>query len=169
MDKKIGVGFLIIFIFMTIFFVFIQSNNFRDDDDNVISNSNTTSNEIKIDKIGNVENVKLYETDYIYNDKINGYDYNEVILTDDQINKLKNEVSSIQLSDSSDAVIYGKYKLVLDNKIIFFDMGNDYGLYLNDNKVINFKDSIKQMIISNVSNCSCCTTSNCKINMCSCN
>lgn len=101
MDKKIGVGFLIIFIFMAIFFVFIQSNNFRDDDDNVISNSNTTSNEIKIDKIGNVENVKLYETDYIYNDKINGYDYNEVILTDDQINKLKNEVSSIQLSDIS--------------------------------------------------------------------
>ena len=169
MDKKIGIGFLIIFIFMAVFFVFIQSNNFRDDDDNVISNSNTTSNEIKIDKIGNVENVKLYETDYIYNDKINGYDYNEVILTDDQINKLKNEVSSIQLGDISDAVIYGKYKLVLDNKIIFFDMGNDYGLYLNDNKVINFKDSIKQMIIYNVSNCSCCTTSNCKINMCSCN
>lgn len=153
---------------MVAFFIFIKSNNMNKDD-NINSNSNKTSNEVKIEEIGNVNTVKLYSTDYKYDENINGYNYIEVSLTNDQIDKLKDEIKNIKLQNVTDITIYGKYKLVLDNKIIFFDIGNDYALYLNDNKVINFKDSIKQILVSTTDNCSCCSTSNCKINLCSCN
>lgn len=168
MDKKIGIGFLIIFICMAAFSFFIQSNKMNKAD-NIDSNSNINSNENKTEEIGNVNDIKFYSTDYKYDDNINGYNYNELSLTEDQVNRLKSEVSKIQLKNVADTIIYGKYKLVLDDKVIFFDMDNDYALYLNDNKVIYFKDSIKQILVSNTNNCSCCTTSDCKINLCSCN
>ena len=165
MDKKIGLGFLLIFICMIVFYFFIQSNNMNSDDNNY-SNTNSNSN-TSSEKIGNVNNVILYTTDYIYDDKINGYNYTEISLSKDQIDKLKSEISNIKLVNVSDTIIYGKYKLVLDNKVLFFDMGNDYALY--NNKVISFKDSIKQILVSTTDTCSCCTTSNCLINMCHCN
>ena len=165
MDKKIGLGFLLIFICMIVFYFFIQSNNMNSDDNNY-SNTNSNSN-TSSEKIGNVNNVILYTTDYIYDDKINGYNYTEISLSKDQIDKLKSEISSIKLVNVTDTVIYGKYKLVLDNKVLFFDMGNDYALY--NNKVIDFNDSIKQILVSTTDACSCCTTSNCLINMCHCN
>ena len=165
MDKKIGLGFLLIFICMIVFYFFIQSNNMNSDDNNY-SNTNSNSN-TSSEKIGNVNNVILYTTDYIYDDKINGYNYTEISLSKDQIDKLKSEISNIKLVNVSDTIIYGKYKLVLDNKVLFFDMGNDYALY--NNKVIDFNDSIKQILVSTTDACSCCTTSNCLINMCHCN
>ena len=165
MDKKIGLGVLLIFICMIVFYIFIHSNSMNSDDNNY-SNTNSNSN-TSSEEIGNVNNVILYTTDYIYDDKINGYNYTEISLSKDQIDKLKSEISSIKLVNVTDTVIYGKYKLVLDNKVLFFDMGNDYALY--DNKVIDFKDSIKQILVSTTDTCSCCTTSNCLINMCHCN
>lgn len=163
MDKKIGIGFLIIFICMGAFFFFVQSKDMNKDDD-ITSNSNKT----KVEEIGAINSVKFYSTDYKYDNNINGYNYSEITLTNEQIDKLKNEVSKIKLDNITDSVIYGKYKLVLDDKIIFFDIGNDYALYLNDNKVIKFNNDIKKILVSTNDTCSCCTTSNCKINMCSC-
>ena len=168
MEKKIGVIFLIIFVFMGIFYFYINSSAFKSDDD-VASNSNSNTKVEKPNEIGNVSSVKLYTTDYVYDTSINGYNYTEVALTNEQIDSIKKEVASIKLSNVTDTVIYGKYKLVLDDKVIFFDLDNDYALYLNENYVIKFSNDIKKLVTNSTDSCTCCTTSNCKINLCSCN
>lgn len=128
------------------------------------------SNETEVNEnISDIKNVELYVTDFKYNDQINGYTYEKVELTNDKIDIIKKEAKNINLNKKNDKTVYGKYKLVLDNKIIYFDPDNEYGLYSNGNYGITLSNDLKKQIIPNVKLCSCCTNNNCNINLCSCN
>ena len=155
--------FIIVIFAMGYYFINVNDKNNNKDDKK--SNSNS-----EVEKINDVNNIKLYVTDFKYDEKINGYIYEEMPLTDGQITNLKKEVSEIDLSVSNDKTIYGKYKIVIDNKTIFFDSDDGYALYKNKNYTISFPKKLSgKLIIKNQKLCSCCATINCNINLCSCN
>lgn len=168
-DKAVKVFLIFILLAMAGFFAFTQTyENKKQESDNSesVKKSNNQSN--KVEKIGDVSSISLYVTDYVYDSNINGYNYTLVELTDESKNELKKSIKNIELKNQKDKVIYGKYKLVLDDKILFFDIGNDYALYSNSNIVINFPSKTKSIIAKSTDTCSCCKTEKCKINLCSC-
>ena len=130
------------------------------------SNSNIVSNVSK-NEIGNYNNINLYITNYVYSGKINGYNYNEVSLNNIDLNSIKEEISKLDLNDTVDDIVYGQYKLVLDDKTIYYDINTDSAMY--NNKVFKFPRSIKNKLNVTTNTCSCCTTTNCNINLCKCN
>lgn len=159
MDKKILMLFVLFIGFFAVFYIQINFNEKKSDELNKTSNKKKDNIEYKIN---NIKNIELYVTDFKSNN------YTRVDLTDEQITKLKKELNDFSLNNKKSSIVYGKYKLVIDNKIIFFDPNNDFGLYMNSNEEIYFPNTIKQIIVSNEKLCSCCINSNCNINLCSC-
>lgn len=169
-DKTVKVFLIFMLILMSCFFVFTQNYENKNEEfsnSNETKVSNKTSN--KVEKIGDINNISLYVTNYVYDSNIKGYNYSLVELTDENKTELKNAVKDIELKNQKDLVVYGKYKLVLDDKTIFFDLGNDYALYSNSDIVINFPNKTKSIVAKSTDTCSCCKTEECKINLCACN
>ena len=161
MDKKL---FIVLLVFVGIFvgfYLYINQDNFKEKNDNSNKKNNTKRNIVS--KIDNINTIELYKTDFKDNQ------YIKVNLTEEQISKLKESLNNFNLDNTKKAIVYGKYKLVIDDKIILFDPNNDYGLYMETNKEILFPNTIKQIIINDEKLCSCCVNNNCNINLCSCN
>lgn len=168
-NKAIIVFVILMVVVMGGFFVLTQKYN--DNDTNNESNKTSTETKketVKKEKIGDISNIKLYVTDYVYNSTIKGYTYTEINLSDDNINKFKEAVKDIELTSKKDIIVYGKFKLVLDDKIIFFDLDNDYALYSNKNIIFKLPNTTKTIIANSTDKCPCCKTDNCKINLCAC-
>ena len=145
----------------------VQNRMKEKDTDKSNINSNIESNISKEkDLIGDYTNIKLYFSNYIYSSKINGYNYEEVLLQDIDLSSIKEEISNLDLSDSIDDIVYGQYKLVLDDKIIYYDINNDAAMY--NGKVFKFPKTLKIKLNTTDNTCSCCTTSKCNINLCKC-
>lgn len=175
MNKKMGL--LFVFFFGCILLMYTFSMNIASNKEEDVYNSNKISNKISNEEpivkqtklIGDFNDVKLYVTDYIYDPNINGYHYQLLTLSNEQINYLKQQLKNIDLYDTTNGVVYGQYELVLDGKKIFYDINNDYALYLDENKTFKLSQEIKNMISPVKNNCSCCSTVDCKINLCKCN
>ena len=165
MDKKIIFVLIFLVAIFAGFYIFTVTNTVKDNDENTdeVSNSNN-----EVVTIGDVNNIKLYKTDFKYDNEKKEYAYVEIILTDEQISNLKTSIKNINLNKNVNATVYGQYKLVLDDKIIFFDSDNDYALYMGTNKEIKFSNEIKKIVATTNDKCSCCTTQNCMINLCKC-
>ena len=149
-------------------FIGIQDRMKEKEPDKSNSNSNKISNEVKEKElIGNYSTIKLYMTDYVYSGKINGYNYTEVSLDNVDLTSIKDEISKLDINDTVDDIVYGQYKLVIDDKIIYYDITNDSAMY--NNKVFKFPKTIKVKLNITNNTCSCCTTVNCNINLCKCN
>ena len=149
-------------------FVGIQDRMKEKDPNKSNSNSNQVSNEKKEKElIGNYSTIKLYITDYVYSGKINGYNYTEVSLSNVDLNSIKEELSKLDLNDTIDDIVYGQYKLVLDDKVIYYDANTESAMY--NNKIFKFPKNIKIKLNITNNTCSCCTTTNCNINLCKCN
>ncbi len=161
MNKKILIILVILFGGMA--FVFYEFKTKLPKEEEVINNPVAEKA-----LIGDINNVELYVTDYRYNRNIPGYNYTKVELTSDQIEKIKKELVNVDLNQNIQDVVYGKYKLVVDNKTIFFDINNDSALYLEGNKTFRLSNDIKKIVAISNDTCSCCSTSNCKINLCAC-
>lgn len=165
MDKKIA---LVLVFFLAVFaacYIFFFMNSEKDNNN---SNSNSNSN-VETKLIGDVSSVKLYQTDFKYDTEKKEYTYEEITLDDRQVSKIKEVIKNIDLNKNVSATVYGQYKLVVDDKIIFFDANNNYALYMGTNKEISFSNDIKKAIVNSTNTCSCCTTSNCLMNLCPCN
>ena len=148
-------------------FIGIQDRMKDKDPDKKTSNSNETSNVVKEEKlIGDYNNINLYFTDYVYSSKLNGYNYTEVSLTNVDLNSIKSEISKLNLNDTTDEIVYGQYKLVLDDKVIYYDINNDSAMY--NGNIFKFPRAIKTKLNITNNTCSCCTTVNCNINLCKC-
>lgn len=165
MDKKI---IMILLIFLGLIgFMFISMNRLQDDndkDETYPSSVNQTSTDVILNDI---KNVNLYVTDYKYDSTINGYHYQQVTL--DNYSLIKEVLAGLNLDNKTYGTVYGKYKLVVDNKTIFFDSNNDIALFADKNIVFKFPKEIKSQIVTSTDNCSCCAEKeNCKINLCSC-
>lgn len=146
-------------------FIAIQDRMKEKDSDDSNSNSNIVSNTKEVNSIGEFSNIKLYMTDYIYTSKIHGYNYTEVQLNN--IDSIKEEIAKLDLNDTIDDIVYGQYKLVIDDKVIYYDINTESAMY--NNKVFKFPNSIKLKLNTTNNTCSCCTTTNCNINLCKCN
>ena len=169
-NKAIIVFVILMIVVMGGFFVLTQKyeNKDKSKDGNEPSSETKKETTKKIEKIGEVTDIKLYVTDYIYNSSINGYTYTEVTLKDEDKAKFKDAVKDIELTTKKDYVVYGKFKLVLDDKIIYFDLDNDYALYSNKNIVFKLPNTTKTIIANSADKCPCCKGDNCKINLCAC-
>ncbi len=163
MNKKITLVFTILIICMVACIVTYRFKALPKENSNNNSDINVQMT------IGNINNVSLYYTDYSYNKDIKGYVYTLVNLSSEDINNIKEGLKDIELRDNIKDIVYGQYKLVLDDKTIFFDSNTDSALYLEKNITFKLPNSIKKKFISNDNTCSCCTTSECKINLCGCN
>jgi hypothetical protein len=170
-NKAIIVFVILMIVVMGGFFVLTQTYEDKGKDkqmDGELPSNSIKKETSKIEKIGEVTNIKLYVTDYIYNSSINGYTYTEVTLKDEDKAKFKDAVKDIELTTKKDYVVYGKFKLVLDDKIIYFDLDNDYALYSNKNIVFKLPNTTKTIIANSTDKCPCCKGDNCKINLCAC-
>ena len=161
MNKKALAIFIVLFVGMAIIFY-----NFK----TKLPQESITSNSNKEQKlIGSVKDITLYVTDYQYDKVKKGYNYTKIELSSEQISNLKDKLSSVDLNQEVSDVVYGKYKLVIDDKTIFFDINTDSALYLEGNQVFKLSNDIKKIVVNSSDTCSCCTTSKCKINLCACN
>lgn len=156
--------FLIFFIAM--FAIFGIMNNQTNDKEYDTDTSNENQNKT-VQKIGNINNIEVYVTDYKYDATINGYKYNKINANIN--NDIKKDLTAITLEPIKNETVYGKFKMVIDNRTFFFDLGNDYALYLDENQVISFPDEIKRKMVATSDTCSCCQGETCKINLCACN
>ena len=117
--------------------------------------------------IGQINNIELYVTDYVYDSTINGYKYTK--LNVNNADELKALLRDINLNDRVEDVVFGKYKIVLDDKTIFFELDNDSALYLEKKITFKLPNTIKKKIVASMDNCSCCqNTEKCGINVCAC-
>ena len=165
--KFVLIFFVAIF---AVFFVFITMNDNSQKEkklDEVTESNEDTNKEQKL--IGDINSIKLYQTDFVYNQVTTGYDYTEVALSTIQINYIKEALKDVDLNNTVSATVYGQFKLVIDDKIIFFDANNDYALYMGTNKEFVLPKDKKIKIANTTNTCSCCTTVDCKINLCKCN
>lgn len=172
MNKKVALLLVFFIGSMFLMYMFTMNNSSINNEEiefDETSNKENNKEEQKEKKlIGEVNDIKLYVTDYQYDSNINGYHYQLLSLTDEQINYLKEELKNVDLYSTARGVVYGQYELVLDGKKIFYDINNDYALYLDENKTFKLSQDIKNMISPVKNNCSCCTTENCKIKLCKC-
>lgn len=174
MSKSSNKAIISIFVFLLIamcgFFVLTQNykENEKKEDGNKPSTETKKETNKKVEKIGEVSNIKLYVTDYVYNPSINGYVYTEVNINDEDKTKFKDAIKDVELTSKKEAVVYGKFKLVLDEKIIYFDLDNDYALYSNLKTIIKLPNTTKTIIANSNDKCPCCKGDNCKINLCAC-
>lgn len=162
MNKKALAIFVVLFVGMAIIFYNFKTKLPQEEDITIDSGK-----EQKL--IGPVKNIELYVTDYRYDNVKKGYNYAKLELSAEQINSLKDKISSVDLNYEVQDIVYGKYKLVIDDKTIFFDINTDSALYLEGNQVFKLSNDIKKIVINSNDICSCCTTNNCKINLCACN
>lgn len=161
MNKKFILVLVILFGGMAFVFYEFKTNLPKEESDINVSNKE----EVLLGKINHLE---LYMTDYQYDTNISGYNYTKIDLTNEQIKTLKKELANIDLNNKIQDVVYGQYKLVIDDKTIYFDINTDSALYLENNQVFRLSNEIKKQFITNNNTCSCCTTSKCKINLCAC-
>lgn len=163
MEKKAAIIFLIIIGCMV--FMYLKFGVKLNDEES--TNSNNSNIEEK-DLIGEINSINIYTTDYKYDVNIKGYNYVKVTLSQENINNLKKDLSTLDFNNKVNDVVYGMYKLVIDNKTIFFDIETDSALYLEKNITFKFPKEIKRKYFSSVDKCTCCETQDCKINVCEC-
>lgn len=161
MNKKFLLILVILFGGMCFFFYEFKTTLPKEEEN--INESND-----KKAMFSNINNIELYATDYQYSKTVPGYSYVKVDLTNEQIENIKKELVNVNLNHKVQDVVYGKYKLIIDDKTIFFDVDTDSALYLEGNQVFRLSNDIKRKFITSTDTCSCCTTSNCKINLCTC-
>lgn len=161
MNKSIKVVGAVIIVFLIVFAVFgkislsgEKKNSFNDDP--------IENNEAHFNVPGN-DYIKLFIANYKLE---NGFQYSEVTLSDDQKKEIINVMSKVIKDSISNETVYGKYKLEYGTETIFFDLDNNSALY--DNKIIYFEKEEKIKIANDNDHCSCCTTSNCNMNICGC-
>lgn len=160
MDKKILIVF-VVFLVMIFAMFFVANNNSSEEEP--LKEEETTNSEHYI--VGNITNMAVYQTDFIY--YTDGYSYIKVNLTDEQ--GLRNDLAKLDLYDKVDDVVYGKYKIVIDGRTLFFDLDTDSGLWLEENITFRFPKSIKEKYFTSNEICSCCPSPDkCKLNACVC-
>lgn len=164
MNKKLLFVVIVFGVCTALFYYLINHKTFIKEPD-----TTPTSNTQEKNTIGNINNVSLYNTNYVYNNEIKGYIYQPVELTSEQVNNIKSFLSNIDLKNNINGEVYGQYKLVIDDKTIFFDINTDSALYLEKNIIFKLPNDIKKTFVQTNNMCSCCTTSNCNINLCECN
>lgn len=167
MNKKFLIIFVVLFVGMAIIFYNFKTKVTNEYDINSNLDSNSSNKEQKL--IGNINDISLYVTDYKYYVVKKGYNYTKVELSNEQISSLKDKLSKVDFNQEVSDVVYGKYKLIIDDKTIFFDPDTDSALYLEGNKVFKLSNDIKKIVVNSNDTCSCCKTSKCKINLCACN
>lgn len=161
MNKRFILVLVILFGGMSFAFYEFKTNFPKEEADINASNKEE-------DMIGKINHLELYMTDYRYDTNILGYNYTKIDLTNEQIETLKQELANIDLNNKTQDVVYGQYKLVVDDKTIYFDINTDSALYLENNQVFRLSNEIKKQFITTNNTCSCCTTGKCKINLCAC-
>ena len=165
MYKKVLAIFGIMFVAMLAGFVYMTTHQPETD----ATKEETEKKEAM--PISVINNIELYVTDYVYDANINGYKYTKLDIVNP--NEVKGYLKDVDLNDTVKAVVYGKYKMVLDDKTIFFDLDNDDALYFENDVTFKLPNNIKRQIVYTSDQCSCCTTTTtpdaCKINLCPCN
>ncbi len=157
MTKKIGIVFCLFIIGMVMMSVQLGTNR------NIKTSTKTDKNVIE-----NINKVALSKTNYEYSEEIKGYKYEPVELSSSAIELIKQELTGLKLDNNASGVVYGKYKLELDDNIIYFDLNNDIALLKNKNYVIKLNNSFKKQLLKSDETCSCCEDTNCLINLCKC-
>ncbi len=165
MNKKFLIIFMIIFLAMVGLFGYTLQN--KTDEQPKTSENTNKDDALELPMIENIDKIELSTTSYKYNNQINGYDYTKLEINN--VDKVKELLKELDLNDQVEDIVYGKYKLVIDDKTIFFELGTDSALYLEKNITFKFPNDIKKQIVASMDNCSCCEkTSKCKINLCAC-
>lgn len=158
MTKKVGIIFVLFIIGIGAMYMKMGANN--------ISNKNNKKTNEK--EIGNINNMSLSKTNYKYDEEINGYKYEKVELSNSAKDLIKQELTGLKLDNNATGIVYGKYKLEIDDIILFFDLNNDIALLKNKNYIIKLNNSFKKQLVNNDDVCSCCNEGSCLINICSC-
>ena len=165
MNKKVLAIFGIMFVAMLAGFVYMTTHQPKTEE------TKEEAEKKEAMPIGVINNIELYTTDYVYDANINGYNYTKIDIANP--NEIKGYLKDVDVNDTHDAVVYGKYKMVIDDKTIFFDLGNDDALYFEKDVAFTLPNNIKRQIVYTSDQCSCCTTTStpdaCKINLCPCN
>lgn len=156
MTKKIGIVFVLIVVGMFAIYMKFGFTTKLDENKN------------KENTLNNIDKITLSKTDYVYDETIKGYKYEQLDLSDSAKELIKEELSTLKLDSIGDGVVYGKYKLELDDYTLYFDPNNDIALYKNKNYLIKLNNSFKKQILNNDETCSCCLTDECEINLCPC-
>lgn len=129
MEKKLGIIFVIFVVAIVGMYAIGTSKRESGNEGPEIYEENDNN----IFGFKEINSVKLYKTDNIYNEETKGYVYKEITLSDEDINNIKSVFENKKFDILSSDVVYGIYKLNIDGVNIFFDGNTASALYVDNN------------------------------------